>query len=59
MKTKRMTAVEVSVHDGDIYVSQLDPQGDNDQCVILHPEQVPVVIKWLREAARDASHEGA
>jgi len=58
MKAKRMTAVEISIQDGDVYVFQVDPQGNNDQCIILHPEQVPLVIKWLREMAIAAACEG-
>ena len=56
--SKRMTALEIFAEDGDVYLFQLDPCGNNDACIVLHPEQVPVVIKWLMEAAKSASAEG-
>ncbi len=60
IRRKEMQAVEV-IHDGEhIWLSQAAPVGaDDDAMVMLSPEQVPLVIKWLREAARDIQQEGA
>ena len=55
---KRMTAVNASAKDGDVYLFQPDPCGNDDACIVLHPDQVPVVVQWLREAALAARLEG-
>jgi hypothetical protein len=53
---KRMEPVEVSTKDG--LVRLLQPvTDDDDDIVLLTPEQVPLVIKWLREAAKNAEGE--
>jgi len=56
---KEMKPVQVDVVDGRVNLIQLDPLGNHDATIVLNPEQVPLVIKWMREAARDVQQEGA
>lgn len=53
---KRMEPVEVSTKDG--LVRLLQPVfGGRDDVILLRPEQIPLVIKWLREAALAAGSQ--
>ena len=53
----KMNAIEVSYQDGNVYLTQLDLCGNDDVAIILTPEQVPLVAKWMREAAIAAREE--
>ncbi len=46
-----MEAVEVSTKDGQIWIVQ-DSNGE-DNGVVITPEQVPALVKWLNEAAAE------
>jgi len=55
----KMNGIEVSYQDGNVYLTQLDPLGNDDAAIVLTPEQVPLVAKWMQEAAVAAAREGA
>lgn len=46
-----MEAVEVSTKDGQIWIVQ-DCNGE-DNGVVITPEQVPALVKWLNEAVAE------
>jgi len=46
---KTMYDVSVASQDGIIFIEQ-PSQDENGECVMLHPEQIDLVIKWMREA---------
>jgi hypothetical protein len=48
--------VEIYITKGDmVCIRQED--GDSEDRIILHPHQIPVLIKWLKVAATDALSE--
>jgi len=51
---KRMLPIEISSQDGKVFLFQIDPQGNDDVAIMLIPEQIPLVCKWLKEAASSA-----
>ena len=53
-----MKPIEVHYENGHVYLVQLDPLGNDDAAICLMPEQVPLVCKWLREAAATARKGG-
>jgi hypothetical protein len=53
---KRMEPVAVSAKNGTIWIEQSYDSGP-DCAVMLHPSQVPTLVKWLEEAAREAELE--
>ena len=55
---KEMKPVEVSYKDGNIIIQQRDPLGNDDAMIVLTPDQTPLVVKWLGEAAVSATSEG-
>jgi hypothetical protein len=56
---KEMKPVEVRCEKGLVSLTQLDPMGNDDAVIVLAPEQVPLVAKWMQEAAFAAAREGA
>jgi hypothetical protein len=48
---KRMETVEVSTKDGQIWIVQETNGEDNG--VVVTPEQIPALVKWLSEAAAE------
>jgi hypothetical protein len=56
---KEMRPIQVSCDGVHVWLVQPDPSGNDDAAVVLSPEQVPLVIRWMREAAATATHEGA
>jgi hypothetical protein len=55
---KVMMPVEVRHEDGNVIIEQRDPLGNDDAMVVLTPDQIPLVVKWLGEAAVSATAEG-
>ncbi len=56
---KVMFAVEVYVKGGLVFVQQESNDGSGEDAFIqLTPEQVDVVVSWMREAAREALKDG-
>jgi hypothetical protein len=53
---KKMEHVVVSTKEGMIHLEQPDPMLENYP-IIIHPDQVPVLIKWLEEAREELSAE--
>jgi len=51
---KDMKQVRVYVQDGGVIIEQQVSPFDNADMIDLTPEQVPLVIKWLREAVAEA-----
>jgi hypothetical protein len=47
---KRMEPLVVSTKDGLVWIEQ---SGGEDAGIVLSPEQVPTLIKWLKEAAAE------
>ena len=51
----RRDAIEVCIdRDGIISLCQPDPSGNDDAIVADHPSDVPRLIKFLRDAAKEA-----
>jgi hypothetical protein len=48
---KKMEAVEVRTKDGQVWIVQ-DVNGE-DNGIVINPEQVPALVKWLNEAAAE------
>ena len=47
---KRTEPIEVEVVEGSIHIRQPDPMGNTDGVVVVSPDQVVLLIEWLREA---------
>jgi hypothetical protein len=47
---KKTEEIEVEVVEDSIHIRQPDPAGNNDGLVIVSPDQVVLLIEWLREA---------
>ena len=50
----RMETVAVVTRDGMIWVEQGNHPEDN-AAIMLHPDQVPLLIKWLQQALAEVS----
>ncbi len=48
--SKKLEAVEVNIQDGKVRVVQAGLAPEEDQVISLYPEQVDLMIQWLREA---------
>jgi hypothetical protein len=53
---EEMVHVIVRTKDGMVQIEQPDPALDTYP-IIIHPDQVPVLIKWLEEAREELNHE--
>lgn len=48
-------AVEVYINPtGQVVIKQESPMGDEDPFVVVDAHDVPTIIKWLREVAKEA-----
>jgi hypothetical protein len=47
---KKTEEIQVEVVGDSIHIRQPDPLGNNDGLVIVSPDQVVLLIEWLREA---------
>lgn len=53
---RRMEAVRVYVSDNNkVLIEQADAPGNDDAIVELHPDQIDLVIAWLKEAQTEAA----
>jgi hypothetical protein len=52
---KQTTQIVVRVDDqqGMVFIEQPDSSGEGD-CIIVSPEQIPLLIEWLHEAKAEA-----
>jgi hypothetical protein len=48
---KKMEPLQVSTKDGIIWIEQ--SSAGEDSGIAINPEQVPVLIEWLKEAAAE------
>jgi hypothetical protein len=46
---KEMLEINITTNEGMIFISQPDPYNDYPP-IIINPDQVPILIKWLEEA---------
>ncbi|NZD66612.1 hypothetical protein [Herbaspirillum sp. AP21] len=46
---------EVFIDDGEVWIGQSDDGSERQDIVRLHPEQIPLLIKWLAQAAKLAN----
>ncbi len=53
MMNKKMEEVAVSTNDGLIEIDQPSNQNNNDYPIIIHPDQVDLLVKWLQEAQKE------
>ena len=51
---KRMEEVTVSVSDSDHVCIKVDDYGAGEQVITFHPDQVDLLIQWLKEAKAKA-----
>ena len=47
---KEMAAIRVTTDSGMIHISQPDPIDEITPLIIIPPDQVDVIVKWLQEA---------
>ena len=47
---KEMFEIEIDTRQGKIYLTQPYPAGGEEHIVIIDPDQVDTLIKWLEEA---------
>jgi hypothetical protein len=53
---RRMEGVKVYVSDNNkVLIEQAGPLGDDDGSVELHPDQIDVVVAWLKQAQVEAT----
>lgn len=53
---KRMEPVSVTTKNGQIWIEQ-EVMGSDDSGIVIDPSQVPTLIEWLREAAKELQIE--
>ena len=49
----KMMEVEVYTENGGVFISQPNPPNE-DECIVISPEQVAIVTTWMIEAAKKA-----
>lgn len=47
---KTMEPIDVAIEEGHIHIRQAYPGEQDTSVVILHPEQIDLLIKWLKQA---------
>ena len=54
MADREMKQLEVFVNKGNTVSIRQEQFGEDDAIIAVHPFQIPLLIKWLREAKKEA-----
>ena len=58
-KKMRMESVEVEAEENRIFIVQGNGPDEGDSVILLHPDQVPLLVRWLSIAAKTCAENEA
>ena len=53
----KMEEIAVHTDNGIIYITQPNPQSETDDTIMISPDQVDILIDWLKQAKEEALKE--